>query len=233
MENGVPAHFHKIDRISEQDIIPNGQILSALPVSAQEGERCVVFSGGVYSFNQYVNGAWQSVGGGISGPGSSSTDDIATFADTSGQVVKDSGSKVSDLVPKTTTVNGHALSSNITLTASDVSSVSLGSASSGQYASTEHTTTTTLNWNNGNVQYIQLANGNNTFTFANPISGARYLLILKQPSSGAAGTVTWPTISWPSGAAPILTVTNNKVDIISFIYDATNAVFYGNYSQNY
>lgn len=40
--------------------------------------------------------------------------------DASEEKAVDGGSKISDLVPKTTTVNGHALSSDISLTASDV-----------------------------------------------------------------------------------------------------------------
>lgn len=104
---------------------------------------------------------------------------------------------------------------------------------SGQIVSTQHTTTVSVNWNTGNVQYIQLASGNNTFSFSNPLSGGRYMLILKQPGSGAAGTVTWPTISWVGNTAPTLTAINNKVDIITFVYDGVNAVYFGNYSQNY
>ena len=104
---------------------------------------------------------------------------------------------------------------------------------SGQIGSAKATTTTTLDWNAGNSRYIVLANGGQTFTFANPKDGFLYRIILKQPSSGAAGTVTWPTISWVGGTAPTLTTANNKVDIITFLYDGTNSVYYGNYSQNY
>ena len=104
----------------------------------------------------------------------------------------------------------------------------------GQYFSTKYTTTTTLDWNNGNVQYIVLANGAQTFTFANPKGGARYMLIVKQPSSGAAGTVTWPgTVLWPGGTAPTLTTTNSKADVITFAYDDTNTQYYGGSSLNY
>ena len=93
----------------------------------------------------------------------------------------------------------------------------------GQYASTRTTTTTTLNWNSGNVQTITLASGNNTFTFSNPIAGGRYLLELKQPASGAAGTVTWPaTVKWSGGAAPTLTTTNGQTDIVTLYYNGTN-----------
>lgn len=64
MENGVATHFHKQDKISEKDLIPNDEILSDLPVSAQEGARCVVVSGSTYTFYQYVSGAWRAVGSG-------------------------------------------------------------------------------------------------------------------------------------------------------------------------
>ncbi len=106
--------------------------------------------------------------------------------------------------------------------------------STNQYYSTQYTTTVTLDWNNGNVQYIVLANGGQTFTFANGKAGGRYLLILKQPPSSSAGTVTWPnTVLWPSGTPPTLTVTNGKVDIVTFVYDGTNSKYYGGVSLNY
>ena len=105
-------------------------------------------------------------------------------------------------------------------------------AASGQYYSSIYTTTTTLNWDNGNVKTITLANGGQTFTFTNGKSGARYMLILKQPASGAAGTVTWPgTVKWPGGTPPLLTPTNGKVDITTFVYDGTN--YYGGCSLDY
>ena len=107
-------------------------------------------------------------------------------------------------------------------------------SSVGQYASAKHTCTTTLDWNNANVQYIQLANGAQTFTFANPLDGGRYCIILKQPSSGAAGTVSWPaTVLWPAATQPTLTVTNGQVDIVTFVYDGTNSKYYAGSSLNH
>jgi hypothetical protein len=107
-------------------------------------------------------------------------------------------------------------------------------AATGQYFSTQATCTVTLDWNNGNVQYIVLTNGGQTFTFANPKAGGRYALILKQPAASSAGTVTWPaTVLWPAGSAPTLTATNSKVDVITFIYDGTNTKYYGGSSLNY
>ena len=104
-------------------------------------------------------------------------------------------------------------------------------AATGQYFSALYGCSTTLNWNNGNVQAITLANGAQTFTFSNPKSGARYILILKQPSSGAAGTVTWPTIKWVGRTTPALTATNSNYDLVSLIYDGTN--YYGQAALNF
>lgn len=107
-------------------------------------------------------------------------------------------------------------------------------AATGQYFSAKFMTTTALNWNNGNVQYFALASGSQTFTFSNPKDGGRYALILKQPASGSAGTVVWPgTVIWSGGTMPSLTATNGKVDIVTFIYDATNGMYYAGFSQNY
>jgi hypothetical protein len=110
---------------------------------------------------------------------------------------------------------------------------------SGQYASTKHTVSTASNavfdWDTGNVQYYVMSSGDNgKFVFNNPKDGGRYLIVLKQPASSAAGTVTWPdAVLWPGGTAPTLTVTNSKVDIISLVYDGTNSKYYAGINQNY
>lgn len=102
----------------------------------------------------------------------------------------------------------------------------------GQYYSAEFACTTTVNWNDGNAQAMTLANGNNTFTFTNAAAGGRYLLKLKQPAAGAAGTVTWPVeLLWSGGTPPTLTATNDKTDIVTLYYDGTN--FFGGYTLNY
>lgn len=91
----------------------------------------------------------------------------------------------------------------------------------------QFTCTVTLDWNNSNSQYIVLANGEQTFTFANPGTGGVYILVLKQPAGGAAGTVVWPaTVAWTAATAPTLTATNGKVDVIQFYYDGTNSKYY-------
>lgn len=103
-----------------------------------------------------------------------------------------------------------------------------------QYNATQYTTTTSVDWNNGNVQYIQLASGAQSFSFANGKGGARYALILKQPGSGAAGTVSWPgSVAWPAGSVPTLSAANNKVDLVAFVYDSANSTFYAAAATNF
>jgi hypothetical protein len=89
--------------------------------------------------------------------------------------------------------------------------------------------TTTIDWNNGNVQTHTLS-ANTTFTFANPQNGATYILVLRQGSSGGY-SVTWPTISWASSSVPVVTSTANKYDIYTFVY--ANNKYFGTYSQNF
>jgi hypothetical protein len=85
----------------------------------------------------------------------------------------------------------------------------------------------TVDWDNGNVQYIQLASGANTFTPSNPKDGATYILQIKQPSSGAAGTITWgASVKWPAATAPTLTATNDYIDIVTLIYNGTTTHYY-------
>jgi len=110
-------------------------------------------------------------------------------------------------------------------------------AKKSQYAALKYTSAdTSFDWNDGNVQYFVLASGSQNVTFSNPIDGGRYMLVLKQPASGGAGTVgTWGSsnVLWPGGVTPTLTATNGKTDVITFVYDGTNAKYLGGVSLNY
>ena len=144
------------------------------------------------------------------------------------------GSGSSTLLLKVAQVGASGTSTNTLQTALSIVGTTVNPAAtwSGQYASAQVTCTVTLDWNGGNCQSIQLANNGQTFTFANPIAGGRYLLRLKQPASGAAGTVTWPgTVHWPAATAPTLTATNSQVDVITFYYDGTS--YFGSSTLNY
>ncbi len=92
-----------------------------------------------------------------------------------------------------------------------------------------------IDWNQGNVQKIYLVQGDNTISFINAQSGARYMLIVVQPTDTGGGTITWPTdqVKWPGGVLPTLTSTADAVDVIGFLYDGTPQVYYANISLNF
>lgn len=93
--------------------------------------------------------------------------------------------------------------------------------------------TIAVDWSQGNIQSVTLG-GNRTFTFANPVDGARYILIIKQDATGSR-TATWPaTVRWPGGTAPTLTTTASKTDYITFIYNGVDSKYDGvALSQNF
>jgi len=84
----------------------------------------------------------------------------------------------------------------------------------------------------GNIFYLTLANGSNTLTFNVP-SGqtgySAYDLLLAQPSSGSAGTVTWPSnMSWLGGkSAPTLSTTPGVINLVRmYSWDQSDFVGY-------
>jgi len=91
-------------------------------------------------------------------------------------------------------------------------------------------TADTIDWGVSNKQKSTLTD-NCTFTFTAPSGPCSLVLKLVQDGTGSR-TVTWPSaVHWPSGVAPTLTTTANKVDIITFYYDGTT--YFGNSSLNY
>ena len=113
-----------------------------------------------------------------------------------------------------------------------------GNSTTTQYVSAEYTDTVsagavTVNWNNGNVHYMVLGNGATTITLSNPIAGGRYIIYLKQPASGAAGTITFsPVPIFSGGVLPPLTTTNGAIDVITLAYSTALGKYVGNYSIN-
>jgi hypothetical protein len=79
----------------------------------------------------------------------------------------------------------------------------------------------TVDWSQGNTQAVTL-HGNRILSFANGQKGGRYLLIVKQDTTGSR-IVIWPSsVHWPGGdhtQPPTLTATANKKDYISFFCD--------------
>lgn len=86
-------------------------------------------------------------------------------------------------------------------------------------------------WQFGDICEGQLTNGANALVFHSTTgldAGRRCRLFLAQPSSGAAGTVTWPAnVKWPGGTAPTLSSTNGFVDQIDLVFLPDTNAWYG------
>ena len=92
-----------------------------------------------------------------------------------------------------------------------------------------------INWDDGNIQEVTLASGENDFDPTNEVPGSTYILKITQPSS-ADGTIAWEnttaTVNWPGGTAPTLTATNAAVDIVTLVCTAANT-YYGTSALNF
>lgn len=80
-----------------------------------------------------------------------------------------------------------------------------------------------IDWAAGPVQTKTLAAGANTFTFSNQASG----MVIVVRVTGAASTLTWPTVKWAGGVAP--TQTASGIDVYTFVHDGTS--IYGSVVQ--
>lgn len=85
----------------------------------------------------------------------------------------------------------------------------------------------TINWANGSAQKVTLTD-NVTFTFTNGVAGGAYLLKIL---TGAGSFTASIPAKWSGAAAPTITATAARVDIVNFYYDGTD--FFGSFSQNY
>jgi hypothetical protein len=89
-------------------------------------------------------------------------------------------------------------------------------------------TTKTIDWRLAVFQKVTMT-GNCTFTFNDPQSGVTYGLSLVQDATGSR-TATWPAnVTWEGGTAPTLTTTAAAKDIVIFLYDSVDDVYYGSY----
>lgn len=80
-----------------------------------------------------------------------------------------------------------------------------------------------IDWTLGAVFTKTLAAGANTFTFSNQASG----MVITVRVTGAASTLTWPTVKWAGGVAP--TQTASGIDVYTFVHDGTSV--YGSVVQ--
>ena len=94
------------------------------------------------------------------------------------------------------------------------------------------TTTHTISLTNGTVQTATLtASTACTFTMPSVASGRRFVLYLRQAAVTGNGTATFTGVKWPAGAAPTITATAGRMDILTFVSDGIN--WYGSIVQNY
>ncbi len=86
------------------------------------------------------------------------------------------------------------------------------------------TTSTTINWANGNNVLLAMNANITTLTLSNPRDGEHYIVRLTQDVTGSR-TVSWPAaVIWKGGSAPTLGG-SNVVDVVSMIYDSTNTQY--------
>ena len=94
------------------------------------------------------------------------------------------------------------------------------------------TTTHTISLANGTSQTATLtASTACTFTMPSVASGRRFVLYLRQAAVTGNGTATFTGVKWPAGAAPTITATAGRMDILTFVSDGIN--WYGSIVQNY
>lgn len=136
-------------------------------------------------------------------------------------------------VPKTTTVNGHALSGNVSVTTTDLSLNNVDNTSDAtKNAATATLTnktivqrvasyspagagTTTLDLSTGGIQTVTMPANTQTLAVSGGTTGQCFLVEINNVTS--QGTLTWfTTIRWAGGSAPTLTGTNGKRDVFGF-----------------
>src|SRR5687767_12945011 len=81
-------------------------------------------------------------------------------------------------------------------------------------------------------RFVMKLTANVTMALQRPVDGGTYAFLI---DTGAGSfTVTWPaTVLWPAGTAPVITTTNNKVDLVTLIYRESANKYYGSFNQAY
>lgn len=83
-------------------------------------------------------------------------------------------------------------------------------------------TTQNIDFDDSNSHVIDLesATGDVTLTFANAKAGGSYVIEFIQGSTARA--ITWPSeVKWEGGSAPVISVAEDAIDLISLFYDGT------------
>lgn len=134
---------------------------------------------------------------------------LGTFAEYTGSVTGTAGSVVLSISPTLTTAALTTPTATGLIETKTAPTISAG--------------TLTINCASGNVFAISLNANITTLTFTNvPTTGNAFAVTLAFTADGTARTITWgAAVKWPSGTAPTLTSTNNKVDtFVLYTFDA-------------
>lgn len=95
--------------------------------------------------------------------------------------------------------------------------------------------TLTIGLTAGNSFATTLTENITTISIINPpVSGSygQFVIVITQDSSGGAYTVTWPaSVTWPSGTAPTITVTNGAIDEVTLRTFDAGVTWRGSFSQ--
>jgi hypothetical protein len=103
-----------------------------------------------------------------------------------------------------------------------------GSYTEGVVAIGNSGTAQTLSLASGTVQTVTMT-GNCTFTMPTATAGKSFILIVSSGAGSFTGTFT--SVKWPNNAAPTLTTTATRWDILTFVANGTS--WYGNFAQAY
>ena len=160
---------------------------------------------GTWTDRGSIKGADGEGTGDVIGPASSTDGNLAAFDGVTGKLIKDSGKAIADfaeashthgylanIVEDTTPELGGPLDCNNELVYWDLYSIS----------------GTAIDVANGNKQKLTLSDTNITVTLATPDGACAFHLFIYQGAT--ARTITWPTIKWLDGTAPVLSVSNGR-----------------------
>ena len=165
----------------------------------------------------------------VTGPGSSTSGNLASWNGTSGGVLADSGINLGNVTQTTATPAAGNVpyygSTSKTLTPASLSFATL-------------TDGATITWAIGSVPYanatVTIA-GNRTLNLTGLVNGGQYVLRLVQDATGSRGLTLGTGCTWKvsGGGAGAITpsTTANAIDVLAFTYDGTNC--YANFNKNF
>jgi len=87
----------------------------------------------------------------------------------------------------------------------------------------------TIDWNNGNMQVLDMTSNINTLTLNNPKAGASYFIKIIQ---GGGNTIVWPaSVKWAENDEYVGSAVAGDIDAVALTYDGTS--YLANYSLDY